>query len=1339
MKTNFQNIRNVILSIAVATVFSGARATAQTTPESAAAVSQSGFVPSRITQAIDETQLAVLKGSVHPLARPDFDRGPVTDATPMNRMLLLLQRSPEQEAALQQLMTEQMSKDSPNFHNWLTPAQFGAQFGPSDSDIQIVTSWLGSQGFHDIKVGTGRVTIEFSGNVGLVRNTFHTEIHQFLVNGDTRQANVSDPQIPAALTPVVKAIVSLHNFPKQSMRHTVGAFTHTADGRIISQLTGSTNQFFALGPADFAKIYNSPLGLDGTGTKIAIVGFSDINIQDVRDFRTLFGLPANDPVIVHNGPAPGINGEEGEADLDVQWSGATAPGAQIDFVTSEDTLTIGGLELSALYVVDNNSDDIMSLSFGVCEAGLGSENGFINSLWEQAAAQGITVTVSAGDPGSAGCDDFNNATVATQGLAVNGLASTPFNIAVGGTDFDDVGAQATYWNQNPAPPATPTANDPVTKLSVKGYIPETTWNDSCAAAATPANLNTVCTTATNIVGGGGGPSTLYTKPSWQVGTGVPAANVRNTPDISLFASDGPQSKSFYVVCQADAVPSNSCSSTGSFSFLGVGGTSASAPSFAGILAIIEQGERNAGRSGRQGNANFVLYQMAQSAASKSCNSSLRTDPTQPAPAGCVFNDITKGNNSVPCAGGSLNCSSTTAGTNGVLFTTIGTTKTPAFTTTPGYDLATGLGTVNIANLQLAWGAAVGAFKPTTTSTKVNGVTTAVTVNHGTAVTLSATVTSGSGTPTGDVSFPGPVPPPPTNVNGGIGNATLNGSGVASLSTTFLPGGSYTLKAHYAGDGNFAASDDPTGVSVVVNKESSKLQYGIVTFDPVTGNITSTNATAFGYGSPYILRIDILNSTNTACQPLVTGGVTTGCAVDATGTVTIMDSINGAAAVPLDTGTFVINSFGHAEDQPIQLTGGTHALSATYTGDISYNAVTIPVTDTVTVSKAATQVSALAANPTTGVTTAIPVALTATIASNSNSATGTTGTVTFFNGGVQIGIPATVTPIGAGNTGAGGTATLTTTFTSAGTKTITAQYNGDTNYVASAVSSPITVTVTQAQVGSFTVAESAVTLSSSTGAAVNSTVTVTPSGGFTGTVAVTAATTTPGVTCTPSPLNINVASASPATSQLSCSVLATSTTLTASTAPLTQMLEAKSTPSSTGGKGWWALSAGTGFAALFFLFLPGGRKRYRAALGLGLVCVLSFTLGCGGYGGGGGGGGGLTPTVTKLTVASAKVASGTAFTFSVAVTGGTPAGQVALFDNGTMIGTAATVSGGAATPTAPALAVGTHSISAHYLGDAYTMASASGTINMTVTGSTTVAITTSPVASPLAPALNVTIN
>lgn len=180
------------------------------------------------------------------------------------------------------------------------------------------------------------------------------------------------------------------------------------------------------------------------------------------------------------------------------------------------------------------------------------------------------------------------------------------------------------------------------------------------------------------------------------------------------------------------------------------------------------------------------------------------------------------------------------------------------------------------------------------------------------------------------------------------------------------------------------------------------------------------------------------------------------------------------------------------------------------------------------------------------------------------------------------------------------------------------------------------------------------------------------------------------------------------------------------------------PRATSGKGWWTLSAGTGFAALFLLLLPGGRKKYRAALGLGLVCLLSFAMGCGGGGAGPPPPPPPTQTVTKLTVTSGKVISPATFSFSVAVTGGTPSGMVELFENGAMIGTAATVAGGMATPTAPALSVGTHSISAHYLGDAITLGSASGTLNLTVTGSTTVAITTSPVGTPAAPAINVMI-
>jgi subtilase family serine protease len=913
-------------------------------------------------------------------------------------------------------MEEQLTKSSTNYHKWLTPEEFGKQFGPADVDIQAVTAWLSRQEFQGIKVVGGRTVIEFSGNVGQVRNAFHTEIHQFNVNGESRQANVSDPQLPAALTPVVAGVVSLHNFPRKSMKHIVGAFTRTADGRVIPQFTTSGGSY-VVGPADFAKIYNIPSTLDGTGVRIGIVGDSNINPQDVIDFRNLFGLTSNftSQNITLNGPDPGLGGSEGEADLDIQVAGMVAPKAIVNLVTSESTLTAAGIDLSALYIIDNNTADVMSVSFGACEAGLGTAgNAFYNSLWEQAAAQGITVMVAAGDPGSTGCNDFNTATAATLGLAVSGIASTPFNLAVGGTDFDDVGKQPSFWN---------TTNLPLTRESALGYIPETTWNDSCAATATGATLNTVCALAStssllNIVGGSGGPSSVYTKPAWQSGiipNGIAASdNHRYTPDVSLFASDGPQSKSFYLLCQADGIsagspPSCVPDSNGHFSFIGSGGTSASSPAFAGIMALINQ------NNGRQGNANPVLYKIAATAG-QSCNSS--TTPLTGS-ATCSFYDVTKGNNSVPCVGNSPNCSSKVAGTNGVLVSTASPT-TSAWTTATGYDLATGLGSVNVTNLATQWPIAVGKFTATTTRLTVNGGTSTVTITHGTAVTAKVTVTAASGMPTGDVSLIAP-----TTVNGGIGDATLSG-GTVTVSNFILPGGTYNVNARYAGDSTFASSVSTPGVPVVVGQENSRLQYGIVTSAP-NGTITSTNATSFAYGSPYILRMDILNSlgTSTNCQPLIQT-TNPGCAFDATGTVTITD--NGSA---LDGGTFVVNSAGSAEDQPIQLAAGTHALSATYSGDISYNPIG-PIADTVTVTQAGTT-TAVTASP-TSITSGSMVTLTATVATQSSGVApggALTTPVQFLNGTTPISGTVKLTPVNGPASSASLTATLTTTLSALG--------------------------------------------------------------------------------------------------------------------------------------------------------------------------------------------------------------------------------------------------------------------------------------------------------------------
>src|SRR5208283_1314557 len=333
------------------------------------------------------------------------------------RMMMLLQRSPEQETALRQLLDQQQDKTSANYHGWLTPAQFASQFGPADADVQAVTDWLQSHGFQNVKVGAGRTTVEFSGNVGQVRNAFHTDIHQFLVHGEQHMANVSDPQIPAALAPVLSGLVGLHNFRPKPLMHRMtnyvgGHVTGTGPKPAVT-FTCSSGPCYGVAPGDFAKIYNVPSNpTGGAGVTIAIVQDSDVDVSDITQFNSLFGLSTNFSAsnIIANGPDPGVqntitgNGDEGEAILDVEWSGAVAPGATIDLVVSQDPATIQlgigtfGTDLSANYIVQNNLAPIMSESFGSCEANLTS-NGvtFYNVIWEQAAAQGITVILAAGD------------------------------------------------------------------------------------------------------------------------------------------------------------------------------------------------------------------------------------------------------------------------------------------------------------------------------------------------------------------------------------------------------------------------------------------------------------------------------------------------------------------------------------------------------------------------------------------------------------------------------------------------------------------------------------------------------------------------------------------------------------------------------------------------------------------------------------------------------------------------------------------------------------------------------------------------------------------------------
>lgn len=1186
-----------------------------------------------ITSPVDESQLTVLKGNTHPLARSEFDLGAAPGSLPMNRMLLVLKRSEEQESALRRLIDEQQDKASPSYHKWLTPEDFGKQFGPSDQDVQQVTGWLQRHGFQAVHVSTGKTSIEFSGAAAQVQEALHTSIHKYAVNSEEHWANVSDPQIPTALSPVVAGVESLNDFQRRPMYHLAGVFSRSkSTGQMkplqpLSTFPGGNGgcaieslNCYGIGPYDFATIYNvaslwtgSPV-IDGTGETIAIVGETDIDPQDVADFRNLFDLPALTPTqlnIIHNGPAPGIltNGEETESDLDVEWSSAIAKGATIDFVVSQSTETTAGVDLSAEYIIDNNLAPILSESYGLCELGLGNAgNLFYSQLWQQAAAEGITVFIAAGDSGSAGCDIHDAAapSPAHFGLEVSGFASTPYNVAVGGTDFNDLGKYSQYWASS---------NNSATQASALSYIPETTWNDSCTNAVFgnllgySANAEINCNDtrlrdAVITVAGSGGRSNCitsdnsgdvgscsagYAKPSWQTGTGVPQDGVRDIPDVSLFAASGSPSGSFYIICEADQTGGNSCNSSAPFAdILGIGGTSASAPSFAGIMALVNQHTNS-----RQGNANYVFYKLATN---------------QPG----VFNDVPAGGTiAMPCETNSPNCTTSFSGDQYGILT--------GYAAGAGYDLATGLGSVNVANLVSKWNTV--SFSPST-ATLVS--LTPATITHGQAVNVTVEVTGGSGTATGTVALLGGA-----SGTQFIDSHVLDGTGTATWTSNLLPGGSYSVHAHYAGDGNYGSSDS-TASAVVVNKENSSAQVNLVTFDPTTGQVINANATTAVYGSSYLLRVNVLNSAGAACSNFQTG-----CP---SGSVALTD--NGS---PLDGGTFTLNSLGYFEDQRIQLSGGAHSLQAVYAGDNSFKP-SAPVIDVLTITPAPTTITATAnASSTIGSSVVVLAQIATKLPANSSNSE--TGTVTFTDATSN-----TVLGTGYVSDGCDGVSVgfclqaflqVSAIQLAAGSNSIVVTYGGDSDLLASGPSAPVTVTCIagcsnpSGQSLGLAFFQSTGGISSASGGTITTPVEVTASNGFAGAVKLTCsvagknATDKNVPTCSFSPAQVNITSSNS---------VSTTMTIISSTTSANMMAR----PQSEAGLG------GIAITGLLLMALPLGRVRKLCGwIGLAVVLSVGMTACGGGSGsssgvttGGSAGGSGPTPDVYTVTFRAADAATGT---------------------------------------------------------------------------------------------------
>jgi len=691
-------------------------------------------------------QTTRLRGTVSPRVKDAVDRGPVDPALPLNRVILMLGGDAETDRKVTTFIDTLHDRHSANYQQWLTPEEFGRKFGPAPEDVAQVTEWLQREGLRVGSVARSGRWLEFSGDAAHVESAFRTRLRQYEVRGETYFANDSEVSIPAALSRVVTGVSPLHDFRRRK----------PLPGPRLSRLAprALVDGEHHLSPADFAKIYNlGPLyqaGITGAGVTIAIPSFGTMHPEDGVLFQQFFGLPVHAPTVIVNGTDPGPYGEI-ESVLDVEWSGAVAPGASIVLVA-----TLGsdnGEVLSSAYIVDHNLGDVVSLSYGSCEDGPEGFSGFFNRLWQQAAAQGMSVMVSSGDDGAYICGHG-------YGLSVNGFASTPFNTAVGGTQLDERGNDPVYWTASGA---------------ARGYVPETAWNERLTVLADGHSGVT-----------GGGASLLYPKPAWQNLNipGMPNDGARDVPDVSLpaaFVHDA------HLLCIWGNCQNNTIAGA---PFPYGGGTSAAAPTFAGIMALIVQ---KTGR--RQGLANYVLYSLAAHQNYANCDSSSMTNPSLV--SNCVFQDITTGDNSVGAPGDPVQ---------------------QGYKSGAGYDLTTGLGSVNAANLVNAWASEAAAFRATvTTLSSAQG--SSISTVHGKSVpfTVQVSPAAGAGTPSGVVEFSATP-----DASGGSG-VLSGGTFLGSIAT--LPAGSYSLSAVYRGDAAFGGSRS-NPIPVTVAKEPSSVSLDV---------------------------------------------------------------------------------------------------------------------------------------------------------------------------------------------------------------------------------------------------------------------------------------------------------------------------------------------------------------------------------------------------------------------------------------------------------------------------------------------------------------------------------
>ena len=686
----------------------------------------------RIAGAVDHTRTVRLKSQSAFQPPAAADQGPVDPATLIDHATLLFKPAPTLPAFLAALQLP----GSPDYHRWLTPDQFGERFGLSAADLKKVTAWLTGRGLKIEEVARGRHWVTFSGAAAEIGQAFGTELHHYRVRGKMHFAHTTALSIPAVLESVVSGVNGLDDFGPQPQ---------IASDQILPLYNSSSSTHY-LAPEDLSTIYNlSPLyasGIDGSGQTIVIVGESAIDLNDLRTFRKNYGLAAADPQVVLIGKDPGANGALVEADLDLEWAGAIARNAKIVYVYASSVFT------AAQSAVDQNLGTVLSMSFGSCEV---MNNPGYQAVAQQANAQGMTWLVASGDGGAATCDwQYAVTPQATLGVVPSFPSSIPEVTSVGGTQFSE--GSGKYW-------ATTNSANGGSALS---YIPETAWNES-------ASRN-------SLIAGGGGPSRFYPKPFWQTGRGVPDDGARDTPDISFTAS----THDAYLVYSGGTLHA-------------VGGTSASSPMFAGVVALLNQSlvAKKVIPQPGLGNINPALYRLWQASPD-------------------IFHDTVAGDTRVPCAQASPNC------VNGYM----------GFSAAPGYDMATGIGSADLNLLVNRWNNGTASTTSLSASPTQAGL--------GETVQLTATVAGSGAAPTGSVAFL-----VLDGIDGVIATADLVPNGTSSQATVTVDsakvlGGDGTVTALYNGDAVYGGSSGTAKIAVKAAGPGS-LVVPFITPNPISAS------------------------------------------------------------------------------------------------------------------------------------------------------------------------------------------------------------------------------------------------------------------------------------------------------------------------------------------------------------------------------------------------------------------------------------------------------------------------------------------------------------------------